>query len=195
MGSCRAPALNCFRAIVFFSGELHRSPPQGQERFIKIADPSVCPTWGLFLVPFKIPCFSPIVKNFWGTSSFFLFRGAQIFFLVLVSNNRVCLFLYFQWELRSMANVCLLSIILSVFLFTEGRLFTVCPSAVLRTAVSNAFFLKGCLVISNRPSGGSSGPSVCPTGGGGAKGYLFFDSKKLTINKSLSNLYLYFTIN
>ena len=48
--------------------------------------------------------------------------------------------------------------------FTEGRLFTVCPSTVLRTAVSNAFFLKGCFVIRNRPSGGSPDPCVYPTG-------------------------------
>ena len=53
-------------------------------------------------------------------SSFFLFRGAHIFFLVLVSNNRVCLCFYnFGW-LRSMADVCLLCIIFSVLLFTEG---------------------------------------------------------------------------
>ena len=37
-------------------------PPQGQGRFIKIADPSVCPTGGggdFFFVPLKIPCFLP----------------------------------------------------------------------------------------------------------------------------------------
>ena len=64
-----------------------------------------------------------------------------------------------------MADVCLLCIMFSVFLFTEERLLTVCSSAVLRTTVSNTFFLKGRLVIRNRPSGGSPDPSVCPTGG------------------------------
>ena len=36
---------------------------------------------------------------------------------------------------------------------------------VLRTAVSNAYFLKGRLVIRNRPSDDLPDPSVCPTGG------------------------------
>ena len=59
-----------------------------------------------------------------------------------------------------MVDVCLLCIMLSVLLFTEERLLTVCSSAVLRTT------LKGRLVIRNRPSDGSRDPSVCPTGGG-----------------------------
>ena len=74
-----------------------------------------------------------------------------------------------------MADVCLLCIILSVLIFTEWRLFTVCSSAVLHTAVSNAFFWRGRLIIRNRPSGGSPDPSICstrgtqrlPLGGGG----------------------------
>ena len=114
-----------------FLGYSKVPPPPGQGRFIKIADPSVCPKGGLlfFLVLFKIPCFLPCISKellgdmtcillrlFWllhplffvlyslrhtsGTKFFicrpFFFLGAPIFFLVLVSNNRlayVCVFI------------------------------------------------------------------------------------------------------
>jgi hypothetical protein len=56
-------------------------------------------------------------------------------------------------------------IIASVPTHHQGRPVTVRLRTVLRTEVSMFFFCKGRSVTSDRPSGRSSEPSVCPTGG------------------------------
>jgi hypothetical protein len=79
---------------------------------------------------------------------------SPICFLVLVSNNRVC--------------VCLLCTMFSVLLFTEERLLTVCSSAVLRTTVSNAFFFERALgyITALRAARATLASVLGPWGGG-----------------------------
>ena len=110
----------------FFFPTVKSPPPQGQGRFIKIADPSVCPTgtFFFFLVPFKIRCFFPCNSK----QHYMYFTGA------FVVNSRYYFLSFFQIIEYACVFIisggvaaqggCVLCIIFCPY-FSEGRLFTV----------------------------------------------------------------------